>query len=171
MIVVTAMLLFVTLIFAPIRFRVNAYAYLQKLAASLSVKVGALKVFNEEVKLFGKHLHCCGTVNTNVDLTTVDKQGGIDLLKCITVDKLCVSLQNNILNVSMSYVALENAIMALVAATLCNLFHCSFYTQVAGTLDESRVRMQVVASTSVAELSFCLAKQGVRRWKTRKSEK
>ena len=171
MIVVTAMLLFVTLIFAPIHFRVDLFLYLQKLAANFSINVGALRVFDENVSLRGKYLCCNGTVSTDVDLTTIDKQGGIDLLKCITVDKLCVSLQNNILNVSMYYVALENAIMALVTATLCNLFHCQFYTQVVGTLEESRVRMRVVASTSVAELSFCLLKQGARQWKTRKSEK
>ena len=171
MIVVTAMLLFVTLIFAPIRFRVDVFAYLQKLAADFSACVGIFTVFDESVTLGGKYLHCSGTVSTDVDLTTVDKKDGIDLLKCITIDKLCVSLQNNILNVSMYYVALENAIMALVTATLCNLYHCQFYTQVVGTMNDSRVQMQIGASTSVAELSFCLLKQGVRQWKTRKSEK
>ena len=171
MIVVTAMLLFVTLIFAPIRFRVDAIAHMQKMSASFGVNIGAIKVFDENVSISGKKLICNGTVSTDVDLTTVDKQSGVDLLKCITVDKLCVSLQNNILGVSMFYIALENAIMALITATLCNLFHCQFYTQVAGTMDESNVKMRVVASISVAELSFCLLKQGVRRWRTRKSEK
>ena len=168
MIVVTAMLLFVTLIFAPIRLRVDVFAYLQRLSADFTVGVGALKVFDEHVALSGKYLRCNGTVTTDVDLTTVNRKNGIDLLKCITIDKLCVSLQNNILNVSMYYVALENAIVALVTSMLCNTFHCSFYSQVVGTMDESRVRMQVVASTSIAELSFCLAKQGVRQWKTHK---
>ena len=171
MIVVTAMLLFVTLIFAPIRFRVNVFAYLQRLAACFAVNIGALRVFNEHVALNGKYVCCDGTIATDIDLTSIDRKNGIDLLKCITVDKFCVSLQNNILNVSMYYVALENAFAALITATLCNLFHCSFYSQVVGTLDESKVQVQVVASTSVAELSFCLLKQGVRRWKTHKSEK
>ena len=171
MIVITAMLIFVTLIFSPIHFRIDAIAYLQQLAANFTVNVGALRVFDENVSLSGKYLQCNGTISTDVDMTTVDRKGGIDLLKCITVDKLCVSLQNNILNVSMFYVALQNAIMALITATVCNMFHCQLYTQVVGTIEQSNVRMQVVASTSVAELSFCLAKQGVRRWKTRKSEK
>ena len=171
MIVITAMLIFVTLIFSPIHFRIDATAYLQRLAANFTVNVGALRVFDENVSLSGKYLQCNGTISTDVDMTTVDRKGGIDLLKCITVDKLCVSLQNNIFNVSMFYVALQNAIMALITATVCNMFHCQLYTQVVGTIEQSNVRMQVVASTSVAELSLCLAKQGVRRWKTRKSEK
>ena len=171
MIVVTAVLIFVTLIFAPIHFRIDATAYLQKLAASFSVKVGVLKVFNENISLSGTNLVCKGTVTTDVELTTVDSKSSIDLLKCITVDRLCISLQNNILHVSMFYVALENAFMALCTSTLCNLFHCQFYTQVTGTIGESSVRMQAKVSTSVAEVSICLAKQGVRQWKTHKSKK
>lgn len=173
MIVVTAILVFATLIFAPIRLSIDACAYLQDLAATFGVRVGTLqvKVFNEQVSLRGKYLHCEGTVDTDVDLTTVDREGSVDLMKCITVDKLCVSLQNNVLNVSTFYIAMQNALAALVTATLCNLYHCQFYTQVVGTLDKSRMQFQVVASTSVAELSFSLLKQGVRQWKIRKSEK
>ena len=171
MIVVTAMLLFVMLIFAPIRFRIDTSVYPQRLAANFSVHIGILRILHEDVVLRGKYLMCCGTVNTNIDLTATSGKNGIDLLKCITVDKLCVSLQNNILNVSMFFIALQRAITPLITATLCNLFHCQFYTEVVGTLEESRIQIQVVASTSVAELSFCLAKQGVKQWKTRKSEK
>ena len=171
MIVVTAMLIFVTLIFTPIRFRADLFFYLQRLSAALTVNIGTLTVFDENVALNGKYLQCKGTVTTEVDLTKFDRQGGIDLMKCITVDKLCVSLQNNILNVSMLSVATQNAIVALITASLCSMYHCQFYSQIVGTLNDSGVKMQVAASTSVAELSFCLAKQGVRQWKTRKSEK
>ncbi|MCH5156876.1 MAG: hypothetical protein J1G02_03245 [Clostridiales bacterium] len=171
MIVVTAMLLFATLIFAPIRFCVDVKAYLQKLSAYVTVDVGVIKVFDEHLAFTGKYLRCDGTISTDVDLTSIDRKNGIDLLKCITLDKICFSFQNNILNVSMYYVALENAVAALATATLCNLSHCSFYSQVVGTLDESSIRMQVAASLSIAELSFCLLKQGVRRWKTHKSGK
>ena len=168
MIVVTAILVFVTLAFAPIRFSVDAFAYLQDLSATFNVRIGVLKVFNERVNLRGKYLHCEGTVTTDVDISTVDRKSSIDLMKCITIDKLCVSLQNNVLNVSAFYIAMENALMALVTATFCNLYHCQLYTQVVGTLDKSRIQFQTVASTSVAELSFSLLKQGVRQWKIRK---
>ena len=171
MIVVTAMLIFVTLIFAPIHFSVDAYAYLQRLSASFNINLGWLRVFDESVVLSGKTLRCDGTISTDVDLTTIDKQGGIDLLNCITVDRLSISLRNNILTVSTWFIAIQNAVMALFTATACNLFHCQFYSQVVGTLDESCIRLQVKASTSVAELSICLIKQGVRQWKTRKSKK
>lgn len=171
MIVVTAMLVFVALIFAPIRLRIDVFLYLHKLSATIWAKSVAIRVFDEDISLQGKYLHCEGTVATDLDLSKVNKKNGIDLLKCITVDKLCVSVQNNILTVSTFAVALENAVAAFATATLCNLFHCQFYTRVSGCIEESKVHAQVVASASVAELSFCLLKQGVQQWKMRKSEK
>ena len=171
MIVVTATLLFVLLFFAPMRFRVDVVVYLQRLAATIRAKTAAIKVFDETIELQGRYLHCEGTVATDVDLTKMDKQTGIDLMKCITVDKICVSLRNNMLGVSMLAMLVENVLAALAMATLCNLSHCQFYTQVVGTLNESSTHVEVVANTSVAELSFCLLKQGVKLWKTRISEK
>lgn len=171
MIVVTATLVFVALIFAPIRLKIDVFLYLQDLSATIWAKTLAVKVFDEDISLHGKYLHCEGTVATDVDLSKVNRKHGIDLLKCITVDKLCVSLQNDILSVSTFAVALQNAVMALATATLCNLYHCQFYTQVVGCLDKSKVHAQVFASANVAELSFCLLKQGVEQWKMRKLER
>lgn len=171
MIVVTAMLVFVMLIFAPIRLRIDVFLYLHKLSATIWAKSMAVRVFDENISLQGKYLHCEGTVATDVDLSKVNKKNGIDLMKCITVDKLCVSLQNNIISVSTFALALQNAVAALATATLCNLFHCQFYTQIVGCMDESKVHAEVVASANVAELSFCLLKQGVEQWKMRKSER
>ena len=171
MIVVTATLLFVLLFFAPIRFRVNVVAYLQHLLARVQVRSSAIKIFDETFELRGRYLHCDGTLSTDVDLTTMDKQTGIDFLKCITIDKVSVSLVNNMLKVSMLAVLIENVLSALATATLCNLSHCQLYTQVVGTFEESNVHAEVVITTSVAELSFCLLKEEVKLWKTRISQK
>ena len=171
MIVVTATLLFMLLIFAPIRFHVEVVAYLQQLAAKVTAKSVAIKVFDETVQLQGRNLHCEGTVSTDVDVAQMDRQKGIDFLKCITIEKVCVSLANNVLGVSMLVVLLEKVVSALAAATLCNLSHCQFYMQVVGTVKPSHVKAEVVVSVSVAELSFCLLKQGVRLWKTQTSKK
>ena len=171
MIVVTATLLFVLLFFAPLRFRVDVVAYLQRLSATIRVKTAAIKVFDETIEVQGRYLHCEGTVSTDVDITKMDKQTGIDFLKCITIDKVCVSLANNLLGVSMFAVMVENVLSALAMATLCNLSHCQFYTQVVATFEESSTHVEVVANTSVAELSFCLLKQGVKLWKTQASKK
>ena len=171
MIVVTATLVFVLLVCAPIRFRVDAIIYPQRLSAKVRVKSAAIKVFEEQFELTGRYLRCDGTVSTDVDVTTVNKQTGIDLLKCITIDKVCVSLRNNLLSASVPFVLVQNVLAALATATFCNVSHFQLYTQVVGTFEESSVRLQTVISTSVAELSFCLLKQEVKLWKTRISEK
>ena len=171
MIVLTATLLFVLLFFAPFRFRIDVVVYLQHLAATVRVKSTVIKVFDEKIALRGRYLHCEGTVLTDVDLTKMDKQTGIDFLQCITIDKICVSIANNMLGVSIFTMLIENVLAALTTATLCNLSHCQFYTQVVGTFEQSSTHVQVVASTSVAELSFCLLKQGVKLWKTQTSKK
>ena len=171
MIVVTATLLFLLLFFAPMRFCADIVVFPQDLAATLRVKTMAVKVFDEIFQLKGRHLDCDGTVSTDVDLTKVDKQTGIDFAKCITIDKICVTLSNNLLGVSVTAMLVENVLAALATATLCNVSHCQFYTEVAATLDKSSTHVQTVVTTSVAELSFCLLKQGVKQWKTRISEK
>ena len=171
MIVVTATLLFVLLFFAPIRFRVNAVVYVQHLMAKVQVRSSSIKLFDETFELIGRYLHCEGTVSTDVDLTTVNRQAGIDFLKCITIDKVCVTLANNLLGVSTSAILAENVVAAIAMATLCNISHCQLYTQVVGTVKQSNARFEVVATTSVAELSFCLLWQGVKLWKTRTSKK
>ena len=171
MIVVTATLVFMLLIFAPIRFRVNVAVYPQNFLAKVQVRTAAIKVFDEKLQVNGRYLHCEGTVSTDVDLVKMDKKTGIDFVKCITFDRVCVSLRNNLLGVSIFAMLIENVFSAIAMATLCNISHCQLYTQVVGTLDKSCALIEVVASTSVAELSFCLLKQGVKLWKTRISEK
>ena len=171
MIVVTATLIFVLLFFAPIRFGVRVVINIQNLSASLSVRSLTIKIFDEDFELNGKVLHCEGAISTNIDLSQVDKQTGIDFLKCITVDKVAVSLANNVLEVPTTVLLVENALTAILIATFCNISHCQFYAQVVGTLKPSHARVESVITTSVAELSFCLIKQGVKLWKTQTSKK
>ena len=171
MIVVTATLLFLLLFFAPMRFCADVVVFPQKLSATLRVKTLGIRVFNEAFQLRGGSLHCDGTVSTDVELKKVDKQTGIDFIQCITIDKICVTLSNNLLAVSIATMLVENVLAALATATLCNVSHCQFYTRVAATFQESSTRAQIVVTTSVAELSFCLLKQEVKLWKTRISEK
>ena len=170
MIVVTATLLFLLLAFSPIYLKADITLYLRRMSADIKVGVGAIKVFNENVRLAGGSLHCEGTVSTDVELRAIDKKSSIDLIKCITVEKVAVWFYNNFASVS-QYTAIQNAVLALATVTACNLFHCQIYTESVGTLNESCVRICLLINVSVAELSFCLLKQGVRKWKTRKSKK
>lgn len=170
MIVVTATLILLTLMFAPIYVRAEVTFKPSDLAANVKVRFGPIRVFDEQIVVKGKNLLCNGTVDADVDVTTLDGKSGVDLLKCVTVDKLFVTVSNNICNVSMLAIAVENAIIAFTVATVCNLLHCQVCAQCLPTSDVSQIKVRTLASFSVAELSFCLLKQGVRKW-IRKSEK
>lgn len=171
MIVVTAMLLFLLMVFAPIKFDADIYLHLQKLCADISAKVGVIRVFDEQLALMGKTLHCQGTISAELDIEEIRSKSNVDLLKCITVDRISLCLQNNIFDVSPMNIVVQNVVASIAMSTLCNMFHCQFYTQILGTLDDSKIHANIVASFSVAELSYCLAAQGVKSWKTRKSRK
>lgn len=171
MIVVTATLIFLMLIFAPLFFKADVVFYPHSMSATANVKVGAIPIFNESVRLAGSYLQCDGTVSTDVELKSIDKQGSVDLLKCITVEKFCMSFYNNVSVFSPIYMTIINALLAFATSTACNQFHCKFYSECKGTLDESCVRVRALINLSVAALSFCLLKQGVRKWKTCKSKK
>ncbi len=171
MIVVTATLLFVLLVFAPFYLRVDVSLYFKRLAADVNIGIGAVDVIKENVRIANGSICCNGTITTDVGLKNVDRKNGIELLKCITVDKIAVSVYNNFTESFTKRFAIQNSILALATATACNLFHCQLYSECLGTLNENRVRVRAAISFSVAELSFCLLKQGVRKWKTHKSEK
>lgn len=171
MIVVTATLLFMMLLFAPIYLKAEVVLYIEKLSAYISVKFGILRVFGEEIDLAGSKLHCEGTVNADVEIKTIDRKSSVDLLKCITVEKLYLSVLNNIAKLNIRYAIAQNTLLALATATACNLFHCQFFSECIGTTGEDRICAKTLINFSVAELSFCLLKQWVRKWKICRSKK
>ena len=161
MIVCTATLIFLLLVFAPFRVKLSAQMYLKRLSAEVQAKAYIFTVFDEVITVKGKYLICDGTVQTDINLTQIDSKNGLDLLKCLTFDKVFVSLQNNLSLVSSKTVLAENALTAIVTNVACVLTHCQVASEVVACLGESRVCIDIAVSTSVAELSFCLLKQGV----------
>lgn len=164
MIVCTATLLFLLLIFAPFRFNISAQVYLQRLSANVQAKAYRLTVFNEQITLKGKYLICSGDIQNKIDIAKIDRKNGIDLLKCLTFDKVFVSLQNNLSLVSSKMILAENAVTAIITNVARVFTRCQVASEVVACLKESRICLDAAVSTSVAELSFCLLKQGVRLW-------
>ncbi len=171
MIVVTATLLFLLLVFAPIYIKADVTLHVKKAAVEVKLKAGSIGIFNEKIRLAGKALACEGTVTTDVDLKSIDKKSSMDLLKCITVEKIRLSFYNRLSDLSPKIFVFQNILLAIGTTTACNLFHCQLYSESIGTFAEGGVRVRALINFSVAELSFCLLKQGVRKWKTHKSEK
>ncbi|MCM1533533.1 MAG: hypothetical protein NC099_02655 [Corallococcus sp.] len=148
-----------------------AQVYLHRLTVDIQAKVyNFITVFSETIMLRGKYLVCNGTVETDLDVTQIDKNNGIDLTECLTLDKFFVSLQNNVATISSKTLLVENVIAAFVTSLATKISNCKIASEVVACLNESRVCLQVSVSANVAELSFCLLKQGVRLW-MRKSAK
>lgn len=170
MIVCTATLLFTLLIFMPIRLNVDVQAYYSSLSADIRVKMWGIKVFGETISLDGNDLNCNGTVETRLNITQLDGEKGKGLLKCLTVDSVFVSFQNNMSTMPSRIILAENVLCAIATRIACGVSHCQIGSQVYACLGESRACFEITASVNVAELSFCLLKQGVQVW-TRKSAK
>lgn len=170
MIVCTATLLFILLVFAPFKVNFNIQIYYRRLRVNVQAKAYLFTVFDEVIQLQGKYLLCDGTVQTELDLTQIDSKSGKDLLKCLTFDRVFVSLQNNLSLVSSKTILAENALTAIVTNLACKLSNCQIASEVKSCLGESRVCAYIAVSTNVAELSFSLLKQGVKIW-TRKLAK
>ncbi len=164
MIVCTATLLFILLVFAPFRVKISAQIYLQRLTANLQANVAIFNVFDEVIQIKGKYLLCKGTVETSINILQIDSKNGVDLLKCLTFDKIFVSLQNSLSSFSSKIILAENAIAAIVTNLTCCLTNCQVASEVVACLGESRICTEIAVSTSVAELSFSLLKQGVEIW-------
>lgn len=171
MIVCAATLLFILLVFMPIRLNVLAEVYFSRLSANIRVKAFGIKVFNETISLKGKMLECSGTVETQIDLTQMEESKGKGLLQCVTFDSLYVCFQNNLSTVSTQIILAENFISAIATGIACGISNCQIASSVYACVGESKVCAQITASFNVAELSFCLLKQGVQSWmrKYRKS--
>lgn len=164
MIVCTATLLFILLIFTPIRIKIDAKIFPATLRADMQATVLGIKVFDETARLCGKNIICNGTVETELDITQLNKGGEANLIKCITVDKIFVSLQNNLSNVSAQAILAENIICTLITGVACGITNCQIASNVLVCSGESRACFQVAVSVNVAELSFFLLKQGVQLW-------
>lgn len=164
MIVCTAMLLLALLIFAPLKVRVNLCVLFHKLTAELQIKAYFFPIINETIKLDGKYLVCSGTVDTDLDITQFDNKSGVDFAKSFTVDRVCLSMQNSIVNISTKVILLENLLFGVATEVARKLSNCQVYSEVISCIDESKCILQVDVSVSVAELSFFLIVQGVRTW-------
>lgn len=164
MIVCTATLLFMLLFFAPFRVRIKMQVLFKKLAVYIKAESYRVPLFNETIALHGKYLLCNGTVDTEVDITQIDQKNGVDLMKCVTLEGVCVSIRNNLLNAPTSVILFENIVTACATKLACENLQCKIYSEVIGCLEESNMKVQIDLSANVAELSFCLIKQGVRLW-------
>ena len=171
MIVCTAILIFVLLIFMPITCKIDCEINLKDCNVHCNIYVFELRILKEVFCFEGKKLQCKGTVETQLDLSKTDKKLQVDLLKCITLRKVNLGFANNLSSVNIYSFMIQNLILKVATNAACAMSHCKIYSCVGSTLQNSKVLLNVVIHISIAELSFSLLKQGARQWKASKLTK
>lgn len=128
-----------------------------------------IPVFKESFIIQGKYLVCKGTVDADIDLTTVNGQSGINLAKAIVVDSVNVTF-------AVDYTKTNPAVMPVVEGTLfaatttaCALTNCRVHTNNCFSL-ENAVFGEVVLSTTLAEILLALVKEKVKLWTNKSAQ-
>ena len=165
MIVCTVLLVLLLLVFAPISFDVAVRIVPSKLCATLSVKTLSLKIAKETIELHGTKLNCSGSVSTTVDILETKPKSGIDLVKCLTMKRLCVSVQNNAFTCNGVSLVVENVVARICALVACNVTHCDLCFGATLCSCPSNVCALITARISLADILIYLVKQGVNNGK------
>ena len=102
-----------------------------------------------------------GTLDGDLQFDT-QSNGGSEIVKCITLDSVLLHLRNDFANLDVDLLFAQNATIALVSQFVCMFAHCQFACICESFSNVSDLQFSIKGSISVAELSFCLIKQGVK---------
>lgn len=159
------MLIFLLLIFAPIPFVMRGRYIFGEVDMQIEVCVCALLLAKERVFVNGKGVGYQGTVDGYLQTDEDSKQSGIDVAKSICLHKVLLCLRQDFSELNVNLFLLQNAIFSLLSQTVCGFTNCQFACVSNNFSDVSDFQIFAKASISVAELSFCFIKQGVRKCK------
>ena len=165
MIVATAMLIFLLLVFTPIPLSVRLRYVFGQVAFNVWIKVFSLPFANQEVFVDSNGIGYRGTVQGYLQTDKQSNKGGIDIAKSITLDSVLIYLRNDLSNLNPGVMVVQNVLIGAVCPFVCSLTHCQFGCICDNFANISDLQICVKGSISVAELSFCFIKQGVEKCK------
>lgn len=165
MIVATAMLIFLLLIFAPIPFVMHGRYIFGEVDVQIEVCVCGLLLAKERVFVNGNGVGYQGTVDGYLQTDEDSKQSGIDVAKSICLHKVLLCLRQDFSKLNVNLFVLQNAIFSAFSQIVCGFTNCQFACISNNFSDVSDFQIFANATISVAELSFCFIKQGVRKCK------
>lgn len=165
MIVATAMLIFLLLIFTPIPFVMRGRYIFGEVDVQIEVCVCGLLLAKERVFVNGNGVGYQGTVDGYLQTDEDSKQSGIDVAKSICLHKVLLCLRQDFSKLNVNLFVLQNAIFLLLSQIVCGFTNCQFACVSNNFSDVSDFQIFAKATISVAELSFCFIKQGVRKCK------
>ena len=160
MIVATAMLIFLLLIFMPIPFCIGGKLDFSQLVLQIEIKVVRLTFLKEKFFATENSISYQGTLNGDLQFSS-QSNGAKEIVKCLTLDSVLLHLRNDFANQNIDILVAQKAIITIVSQVVCMFTHCQFACICESFCDVDDLQFCVKGSISVAELSFCLIKQGV----------
>ena len=165
MIVATAVLIFLLLIFTPIQFEIRGLCIFAELKAQIEIKVFCFQLAKEKLFVNSTGVGYQGTVDGYLHNDEESHKEGIDILKSITLHSAFLYFKKDLTNLNVNVMLLQNAILYTFSQIVCNLTHCQFACICDNFSNIDSLEFRIEGSVSVAELSSCFIKQGVRRCK------
>ena len=159
------MLIFLLLIFMPIRFELYGRYIFTELSIQTQIKVFAFTLAKERVLVDSQGVSYQGTVDGYLQSDKDSQQDGIDIAKSITLSSVLLYFRKDLSNLNVTTMVFQDAILATMAQTLCLVSNCQFACVCNNFSNVDDLQFLVKGSISVAELSFCFIKQGVRKCK------
>ena len=165
MIVATAILIFLLLIFMPVRFCIDANFNFTDMTASVNLKVFLHTLVKENI-FYGDGQICYkGTVDGQFQGDRNSRQNATDIAKCITIDSIFLFLQNDFSNQFFTNFVLQNTLINLLSQLVCTFSHCQFGVVCNSFSNIDSLQIVLKGNVSIAGLSSCFIKQEVQKCK------
>ena len=156
MITCTVLLVFLLLVLAPIRLLVGAEVCPSDVSLKVHVRTRLLRVFEERFSLQDGMIVCSGTIKDCLRIADLDFDGGLDLTKCITLDRLDVGFCPNLCGSPVETTA-YNLLAAFVG--IAALFtHIQLYVTSMPSYGQSKVCAAAKVSSNLAEILAYVAR-------------
>lgn len=165
MIVATAMLIFLLLIFVPIPFEMRGRYIFGEVDVQIEMDVCGLLLAKERVFVNYNGVGYQGTVDGYLQADENSKQSGIDVAKSICLRQVLLCFRQDFSKLNVNFLVVQNAIFSALSQIICGFSSCQFVSVANNFSDIDDFQILAKASVSVAELSFCFIKQGVRECK------
>ena len=162
MVVLTVLMLVAFLCFVPLRIATAFCFNLTNKCLYVRLTLFWIPIFNESFAVHGKYLVCKGTVETNVDLTTINGGAGVSLARAIVVDSVNVTAALDYTKTPMAMPIVDGVLFAATSVA-CAFTHCRVRTSSCFSLANA-VFGEVIVSTTLAEILLVLVKEKLKTW-------
>ncbi len=171
MIVATAILIFLTLFFAPISFVASIKYLVGNLDVDCQIKAYSFNVVKENIFFDGQGIGYTGTVDGRVEISKLLDNNGFDLAKSIVINKVIILTTNDFSNCNIESILFSRLFSSILTSILSKMTVCQVASVHNAFGANNKLYLQLYCQVSIAELSFCFIKQGVSLWthKFRKS--